>query len=85
MGMEIATKKQVMLKIWRHAKDSRLFDKNDHRYIQCDEELKSVFGRDTIHCFACVEGLKNHMNDSGTTSSKKSTNLQGKSSFLALR
>lgn len=50
-GETTMSRPQTVKKIWKYIKSNSLQDPNDGRMIICDEKLRAVFGKDSVHMF----------------------------------
>ena len=52
---------EVVKKLWEYIKLHDLQDKNDKRFILCDEKLQAVFNRPRVNCFKMAKYLSAHI------------------------
>jgi upstream activation factor subunit UAF30 len=61
VGAERLSRPQVVKKLWVHIKAKELQDPNDKRNILCDEGMRKVFDKDTVHMFTMNKLLGKHL------------------------
>lgn len=80
VGMNEASPKECIRKLWAYQKSNNLQDPKDRQYFTPDKKMAKVFGKDRIKAFDMMKYIDNHLTKIDSTIALARSRLQASSS-----